>query len=80
MAKKKARKAPNPDSKSRPIAFRLDRELIQKIDHVAGKLGKARNAIVALVLKEYVAERGDAEIARIVREDDLAKTQVDLFA
>lgn len=78
MAKRPPR-APNPNSKSRPIAFRLDRTMITRLDDVAKKLGKPRNALVALILREYLIERGEVAVERMVKEDAGSKA-VNLFA
>lgn len=72
---------PRPSSgKSKPISFRLDRQLVDHIDGIAKRLAVSRNGIVAMVLKEYVKERGDAEVERIVEQEANRANHVDLFA
>lgn len=78
--RRKKNTAPPPaNSKSRPVSFRLDKTLVEHIDSISQKLGVSRNGIVSLVLREYVVERGDEEIERIVDKEAENATQVDLF-
>lgn len=65
--------------KSRPISFRLDKTLVAHIDEAAKRLETTRNHVVALVLREYVEERGGPEIERIVNKDAENARQIDLF-
>lgn len=77
-SRKRPKRAPNPNSKSTPIAFRLDRTLVARLDDVSQRVGVPRNKVVALVLTEYVVNRGDAEVERIVKEAE-ANERPNLF-
>lgn len=82
MPRKKARvRPPSENAKSRPVSFRIDRGLLEQLDGVALHLGLSRNSIVSLVLREYIAERGDGEIRRIADKEGTREQQpVNLFA
>lgn len=80
MAKKpKTRTAPKKHMRSKPISFRLDNSLIEHLDHAAKRVHTTRNRLVANVLKDYVVDRGAAEMARIA-EREAENGKIDLFA
>jgi predicted DNA-binding protein len=58
-----------PEGRSKPISFRLEKSLIARIDNVAAHLGATRSRVVSSVLTEYVRERGDKEVERIVKKE-----------
>lgn len=69
-------------SRSVPVSFRLDRKLVEQIDGVAERFDVARNNIVALVLHQYIVERGTDEIDRLMTlkgSQDEQVEQLDIF-
>jgi predicted transcriptional regulator len=78
--RKRTRRSQQPSAgNSKPISFRLHKDLVTRLDSIATRLRTTRSHVVALVLHEYVQERGDKEVERMAKKEaDNAK--VDIFA
>lgn len=63
-----ANKSPTKQGKaprSRPVSFRIDGDLLDRLDEAAETIGAPRNKLVCAVLREYLIERGIKEAERI---------------
>lgn len=74
------RKTPARIGKSKMVSFRLDRQLVEQIDGIAERFDVARNNIVALVLYEYINERGTSAVTDLIERQAASAGQIDLFS
>lgn len=80
MAKKPVAKQTH-TSKSRPVSFRIDRDLLDLLDAAAVAVGTPRNKLVCAILREYLDERGALEAERIVQKQGVRNANdVSIFA